>query len=46
MSNDENKLCSDGECDVEASSSGSDSEEDIRYHKNFKEHPYVRCAYL
>ncbi len=46
MSNDENKLCSDGECDVEASSSGSDSEEDIRYHKSFKEHPYVRCDYL
>jgi hypothetical protein len=42
---DENKLCSDGECDVEASSD-SDSEEDIRYHKNLKEHPYVRCGYL
>jgi hypothetical protein len=32
ISNDENKLCSDGECDVEASSD-SDSEEDIRYQR-------------
>ncbi|CAF3411992.1 unnamed protein product, partial [Rotaria sp. Silwood2] len=33
MSNDEVKLCSGGECDVEAES-GSDDEDNIRYHKN------------
>ncbi len=45
MSNDGNNLCSDDECDAEAKSD-TDSEEDIRYHKNPKKHPYIRCDYL
>ncbi|CAF3953971.1 unnamed protein product, partial [Rotaria sp. Silwood1] len=45
ISNDENKLCSEGECDVEANSV-TDSEEDIRYHKRLKKHPPTRCDHL
>ncbi|CAF0838795.1 unnamed protein product, partial [Rotaria sordida] len=41
MSNDEVKLCSGDECDVEAES-GSDDEDNIRYHKNL----HIRCDYL
>jgi hypothetical protein len=45
MSNDEFNLCSSGECDVEAESD-NDIEEDILYHKNFRENSNIRCDYL
>ncbi|CAF1250506.1 unnamed protein product [Rotaria sordida] len=45
MSNDEVKLCSGDECDVEAES-GSDDEDNIRYHKNLQKNLHIRCDYL
>ncbi len=45
MANDENKLCSEDKCDVE-DNSGTDSEEDIRYHKSVKNHPSISCDHL
>ncbi|CAF4583974.1 unnamed protein product, partial [Rotaria sp. Silwood2] len=38
-------VCSGGECDVEAES-GSDGEDNIRYHKNLKKNLHIRCDYL
>ncbi len=45
MSNDEEKLCNESECDDEANS-GTDSEEDIRYHKSINKHQSIRCDHL
>ncbi|CAF4365534.1 unnamed protein product, partial [Rotaria sordida] len=45
MPNDEVKLCSGDECDVEAES-GSDDEDNIRYHKNLQKNLHIRCDYL
>ncbi|CAF1358896.1 unnamed protein product [Rotaria sordida] len=45
MPNDEVKLCSGDECDVEAES-GSDDEDNIRYHKNLQKNLHIRRDYL